>query len=310
METRLLYLYTESPLHAGVGSGLSTVDLPIQRERTTQYPNIQGSGIKGALRSQCLAPKDELEAVFGPDTDNAADYAGAASIGEARIVLFPVRSLLGTFAYTTCPQVLARLRRDLQRAGIPNKEIKWTVPTIGKNQSSLVTTQSVLHAQGQVVLEEFSFSVEANPNVDAIARYLAATALPQDEAYMYWQQKVQNSLIILPDDAFRDFVVNSTEVVTRVRLVPDTKTVAQGALWTQETLPADTLMVSSVTARKLRLPLYNGEGKLTKAIPEMLGDGGAATVINWIMQPENLPYRVQIGGDETTGHGLVALRWQ
>ena len=50
-DTTMLYLYVETPLHAGVGSGLSSIDLPIQRERTTQYPMIQGSGIKGKLRA-------------------------------------------------------------------------------------------------------------------------------------------------------------------------------------------------------------------------------------------------------------------
>jgi CRISPR-associated protein Cmr4 len=40
LETTMLYLYVETPLHAGTGSGLSSVDLPIQRERTTQYPMI------------------------------------------------------------------------------------------------------------------------------------------------------------------------------------------------------------------------------------------------------------------------------
>ncbi len=40
MITNTLYLYTETPLHAGAGSGLSSIDLPIQRERTTQYPMI------------------------------------------------------------------------------------------------------------------------------------------------------------------------------------------------------------------------------------------------------------------------------
>ncbi len=54
-ETSMLYLYVETPLHAGVGSGLSSIDLPIQRERTTQYPMIQGSGIKGKLRAAAYA---------------------------------------------------------------------------------------------------------------------------------------------------------------------------------------------------------------------------------------------------------------
>src|SRR5438128_7853487 len=65
-ETKTLYLYVETPLHAGVGSGLSSIDLPIQRERTTQYPMIQGSGIKGKLRS---VAEDMVERKAGTLTD-------------------------------------------------------------------------------------------------------------------------------------------------------------------------------------------------------------------------------------------------
>jgi CRISPR type III-B/RAMP module RAMP protein Cmr4 len=61
-DTTILYLYTETPLHAGTGSGLSNIDLPIQRERTTQYPMIQGSSIKGKLRATAELLWDEQEA--------------------------------------------------------------------------------------------------------------------------------------------------------------------------------------------------------------------------------------------------------
>src|SRR2546428_12600372 len=99
--TKMLYLYVETPLHAGVGSGLSSIDLPIQRERTTQYPMIQGSGIKGKLRSAAYAAtegekptwtKDEVTTVFGPEKEGS-EHAGALIAGDARILLFPVRSL-------------------------------------------------------------------------------------------------------------------------------------------------------------------------------------------------------------------------
>src|SRR5947207_15286815 len=101
-----LYLYTETPLHAGAGSGLSSIDLPIQRERTTQYPLIQSSGIKGKLRaafegnrkSQTKEEREALEmvdVVFGPPSTSGggSEHAGALIAGDARILLFPVRSL-------------------------------------------------------------------------------------------------------------------------------------------------------------------------------------------------------------------------
>ena len=48
----MLYLYVETPLHAGSGSSVGVVDLPIQRERVTGYPVVQASGLKGKLRSE------------------------------------------------------------------------------------------------------------------------------------------------------------------------------------------------------------------------------------------------------------------
>src|SRR5215472_5035767 len=115
MITSTLYLYTESPLHAGVGSGLSSIDLPIQRERTTQYPMIQGSGIKGKMRAAMEGNRKELppdqrliiDTLFGPPAKPAddekhisgSDHAGALIFGDARSLLFPVRSLSGVFAY-------------------------------------------------------------------------------------------------------------------------------------------------------------------------------------------------------------------
>lgn len=119
MITKTLYLYTETPLHAGVGSGLSSIDLPIQRERATQYPMIQGSGIKGKLRASLEESHNSLvDIVFGPPSSNGtgSDHAGALVTGDARILLFPVRSLNGVFAYTTSYDVLSRFRRDIERA--------------------------------------------------------------------------------------------------------------------------------------------------------------------------------------------------
>lgn len=294
MKTNLLFIYTESPLHAGTGTGLASVDLPIQRERTTQYPNVQGSGIKGALRSQCGGNKDEINAVFGPDTDQAGDFAGAISMGEARIVLFPVRSLMGVFAYTTSPHVLARLFRDAHHAGLTDVP---ALPTLQEHEC--LTTSDDVVANDKVVLEEFSFQAVSNQLTIDIANWLAESALPQGTEYEYWRNMLRKNFVILSDNAFRDFVVNSTEVVTRVRIVPDSKTVQDGALWTQEALPADTLMVTTVMARKVRV---NGNKR-----PTSLSEGTADEVLNWLRK--NLPSRIQIGGDETTGAGQVSLRW-
>ena len=278
----LLFMYTESSLHAGTGSSVSAVDLPIQRERATQFPLVQGSGVKGALRSQANLDKNAIYAIFGPESTKAEEFAGAISVGDARIVLFPVRSLKGVFAYATCPGALARLAR--LASGFP--EVPAPAP-----RSALITKNSAVVVSGRVVLEEFTFAPKPDAAADAIAGWLAENAFPGGDAYAYWREKVLTSLVILPDDDFRDFVVSSTEITTHVGLDTAKKTVATGALWTKEALPSDTLLVSPIVVHKPR----NGSDV---PAPQVLAD----------VQTGVGP-RIQLGGDETTGQGMVALRW-
>ncbi|KUJ92908.1 MAG: hypothetical protein XD40_1914, partial [Archaeoglobus fulgidus] len=147
-------LYSITPVHAGSGAELSVIDLPIQRERHTGFPVIWGQSLKGVLRSRFrqleLDEKIEVESqkwkwkektkevlkekadefikkveerkrdpllteiVFGPATDGASEHAGAVSVGDAKILLFPVRSAKGVFAYVTSPIVIQRLKEDLE----------------------------------------------------------------------------------------------------------------------------------------------------------------------------------------------------
>ena len=288
--TRMLFLYGETPLHAGTGSGLGAVDLPVQRERATGYPLVQASSLKGVLRAEAKGDS-KIEAVFGPDTGEAHKHAGALSPGDARLLLFPVRSLLGVFAWTTSAHVLARFLRDAEVAGLTPG---WDLPEPAK-ETALVPLGSDLVADGRLVLEEFAFTAQENAQVQTIADWLVQKALPEgDDVYGYWQKKLPRSLVILPEDDFREFVHFSTEVVTRVQLDSKTKTVAEGP-WTEENLPTDTLLYAPVFATKPRTPNNNH------------GLADAEAVLDFV-ENQKLP-RIQLGGNETIGRGIVALRW-
>ncbi len=308
-DTRMLYLYVETPLHAGVGSGLSSIDLPIQRERTTQYPMIQGSGIKGKLRSAAYATtegekptwtKDEVAIIFGPE--NGSDHAGALIAGDARILLFPVRSLNGVFAYTTSYDVLNRFMRDMNRGG---GSLKWDLQeekTEDSKHVALVTKTSRVTANNTLVLEEFSFTVETKPVIDEIATWITENALPQTEEYKYWLNKIKDSLVILPEDDFRDFVLNATEIITRISINRETKTAAGTALWTEEHLPTDTLLYVPIYATQARKMKKNGD----KDVPAMLA--GEILEKTRSLEVSQKGY-LQLGGDETVGRGMVRMYW-
>jgi CRISPR-associated protein Cmr4 len=311
----LLYLYVETPLHAGSGRGLGAVDLPVQRERVTGYPLVQASSVKGKLRAEAYArvsnddkPKDDkpkLKAVFGPESgEGASEHAGAISPGDARLLLFPVRSLAGIFAWTTGVNVLARFVRDASIIGLT---VPWTVPGAPTAGQALVAPGNDLTAAGKVVLEEFAFIPQPRDEVKTIAEWLGNEALPNGPEYDYWRKKLPGSLVILPENDFRDFTLFATEVATRVRLDNRTKTVETGALWTEENLPTDTLLYAPLQATRARW--YDRDtGKESDKVPaEWFAKGGAKKILEFLTGLRI--NRVQLGGDETVGRGTVALRY-
>ncbi len=302
----MLYMYVETPLHAGTGRTLGAVDLPIQRERTTGYPIIQASGVKGSLRAETAPPvmdKGDWLTVFGPEqgsTDEgktSADFGGALFIGDARILLFPVRSLAGVFAWVTSEDVLQRFEREMK---IADQRFSSGLPKRDANDSSAWVTEpsNLVVNNGQVVLEEYAFDVASNTDakkkVTEFAGWLASNAFPKN-GYTYWTDKLKTNLCILSDEDFCDFVKYSTEVQTHIALNPDKKVVTGKALWTSESLPVDTLLYAPVVTTSARkLEDKRDEKEVMKLFRDAVG---------------KLPNKqMQMGGDETTGQGMVTLR--
>ncbi len=48
--TRIYWLQTITPLHVGAGSGVGFIDMPIMREKVTNWPLVPGSALKGVMR--------------------------------------------------------------------------------------------------------------------------------------------------------------------------------------------------------------------------------------------------------------------
>jgi len=318
-KAKVLFLYTETPLHTGSGSSLSVVDLPIQRERHTNLPMVQASGLKGSLRNYAedLAKNitngkvkgvnipnidDKIKLVFGPEKEGS-EHAGAISFTDARLLLFPVRSLRGIFAWVTCSSVLHRLIRDLTIAGasvkVDNEDLN--VPSVSDNEA-LVTNLSEVVVDNKVVLEEFSFSAKKSNGVDEIAKWISEKAIPQSPEYKSWREKISKNLVILPDNDFRDFTEFSTEVIARIKLNPkkttgkDPETGESGNLFYEEHLPSDTLLYSIALAAN---PLGD-----QSALPADLKT--AEEVLQFLIDLQI--DRFQLGGDETVGRGIVKFQ--
>lgn len=292
---RLLSLLAETSVHAGTGSQLGVVDLPIQRERHTDWPTIYGTGLKGVFRDHAERSgwkPEETQAVFGPsvqkeDQKDESRHSGAVAFSDARLLLFPVRTIGRAFAWITCPLAIARLHRDAVQAGLAG------VPTtVGGVSADCV---AVAKSWGErIFLEEFDYGVAPSETAKTLGGWIADNLLPVEEPYCYWRTLAVEALVIVPDDDFRDFVKHGTEVVTRVRL-DEKKTVARGALWTEENLPTDSLLYSFVVAWAPAHGVADGMRTGLDVIRKVDELTSAAGV-------------VQIGGKETVGRGFVRVR--
>jgi len=233
MKTSILYIFARTPVHVGAGSSVGAIDMPVQRERHTQIPVIPGSSLKGVLRDLFAGDPEQIK-LFGPDSNATEHAAGDLLVGEARVVCFPVRSAKGSFAWLTCPAVLARYSRD---AG---KTMPWLDSV---DDSSCCAGDSLKVGDSRVVLEEYSFVIKGKPDQ---AVELLKDAVPGDALWL----TVKDRLVIVSDGIFTHFCATACEVQQRIRVDDQTGTVAQGGLFNQENVPSETLFYAVMGERK------------------------------------------------------------
>ena len=288
-----LFLYAVSPVHMGAGSAVGVIDNPIQRERHTQHPSFAGSGIKGAVRhsfKQFGGEKDFLNRLFGPASGSDDLHAGAVSFGDAQLVAFPVRSLKQGYVYATCPLALARAQRLMHLIGVKSE---WQIPSVVDGQCMLLY-DDLLSMGDKLHLEVFEYEKTVEPDgLETIAKDLASKALPPDDAYAFFREKLARDLVVLSDTDFGYFAQNATLVEPHVRIDDETGSAADGGLFYTENLPPESLLIAPLLASQSR------SGKKDSDIP--------AEEVMFKMKTALNGRLVQIGGDATTGRGLVMI---
>jgi len=319
-----LFFRTESPLHAGSGSDLGYVDLPIQREKHTDFPTIQSSSLKGAFREHLernvaddTTKQIGVHLAFGYDKDGVdknsvvgkffdrsedQDYAGSLAFTDARLLLFPLKSYKGVYALVTCPQVLNKLYQELNF--ICNPKINLDVfdfknlanKAAVANEDFLSITIGDNPKEQKIILEEYAFTVDTTFTEEI--KKLAETL-----EKITGETEILNRLVVLPDDVFRDFTKLSTEVITRTKIKNDTGTVAPGALFTEEYLPAESYLYTLVASSNI-FQTSKRKDRIKKEL-EGLNILNHQEVINFFK--DNLKEVAQIGGSKTLGKGIVKL---
>ncbi|OBZ15749.1 type III-B CRISPR module RAMP protein Cmr4 [Bacillus sp. FJAT-27264] len=295
---RIYSVHCLSPLHVGSGEGVGVIDLPIMREKVTEWPFIPGSSMKGAQRDHYTAIRKSdawLELAFGKSESKEA-LAGALVVSDAKILAFPVASRYGIFAYVTCPSVISRFSRDAAAAGKGGAKIPGLAELLKlqpqESQAYTCKGSSVVSEDKLIYLDEFEGDAVSNDSLDLWAEWAADRIFKTDETDNSKQEVVvfKQRLVLVSDDTFQYFVTLCCEVAPRIRILPETKTTQDGAFWYEEYVPTEAIFYGIVWSDRV-----SGSSDLT-ARKDLLKALDERQIL-------------QIGGNATTGKGRVSCRF-
>ncbi|MBT9258877.1 MAG: type III-B CRISPR module RAMP protein Cmr4 [Clostridiales bacterium] len=178
--------------------------------------------------------------------------------------------------------MLKRLKQDLEVAEVKDPaRIPEEIPAPSAMNDAYAGQASILFAEeGKVYLED----------LDLKAKPYEAAQKWEDFLRHSTQAPVQGRLLIVHDDLMSFLLETATEVVARVRIDDEKKTVATGALWYEEHLPAESLLYSL-----FHLAPVAANGTVRK------GD--------WDQVQRLLSGVIQLGGKASVGRGLCSLSW-
>ncbi len=288
--TALLGLRAVAPIHAGCDDARGPIDLPIQREKHNNWPVIFASSIKGALRERLEAQaqgNDRLcvTALFGSAVNDAANaaqdnalQAGALLVADALLLALPVATLDQAYRWVTCPSALARLGRTLARFAPGH-----TCPPLPQVADDTALRFDNIGGEKQIFLREYVFVGQPWPEYQAWLDLLAElfkTHTKHDE--------LAQRLILVSDKHFGFLAETATSVATHIKL-NENKVTQDGAMFFEETLPPETLML---------LPLACTNERKTDA------PRAASVMFEHLLKSFEQSNRFfRVGGNETTGMG-------
>ena len=311
-------ILTLTPLHAGSGRSLGTVDLPIQRDGFG-YPVVWGSSFKGALRAALStlekAKSECINLFFGNPIDSVESYAGSVYISDLHPVTISGPCSVGGCYYTS-PRLLLYLNSLLEIVltlkpvkNINKNKLNFIKEKISKIldevlsygsdkvivSSPLLSATSLVGFAGTYIkkesilevskLSELFFEIFKDHYPDSVAEFMA------------------NKVVLLPEDSARVLFRSRLLIrVTRVALDYKTKTVKRRALWSEEYIPNESLLAGVFLFAKPR----SIENAKSCNIKNNTAEDVAENLFR-SLGVNNGTFHLIIGGHETIGKGLVRV---
>ena len=291
MTDYLLYLYAESPVHAGAADSLDVLDLPVQREACDRLPGDLGAEPEGRAapgRPGCARlgqPAHHGVRIGGRDrAGDGGTTAGLLAVGDAQLVAMPVPTLRRTFAWVTSEIALGRVARKYAALG---RQVP-PVPEIAQDRGAAPDeewTRTPEEVLGPCVVP---LGDTPDHGLRDWAGLLAGDAIGGDGPFAPFAGKLRTDLLLTGSDIMPALLRECTEQAVRVQL-DAAKTVENGPFYS-EYLPAETILAASLTLRR------PAGGDAPPGDHDKHGQALRALLDGKLFQ---------VGGDETLGKGLI-----
>ncbi len=243
--THRYLLQTIDPVHIGTGGmRLGRVDNSIVREPGTKLPKIPGTSLSGAVRSysayrydkrkcagqkyHCCRPTCPICYTFGSisgEESKKKAFSGVVSMGDARIILFPVYSMAGP-VWVTSASAIAEFGITENVSGDEAKMAKG------------LKTYQYINLGWLMVKKGGELALDKLPELPA---------------------QVKERVVLISDKLFSQVINSNLEVRTSVSISPETGAAETGALFTYEAIPRATFLWMDVVVDDYRkaFPTYD-----------------------------------------------------
>jgi len=296
------YALTTDPVHIGTGGyRLGRVDNSIVRDPATNLPKIPGTGISGVCRAysalhyekypncagkggekgedHCGKPDCPICTTFGFSKGTAGrSFQGLAQFFDARILFFPVNSMIGP-VWITCASVL----KEIGNIDIKNCEKEEFVP-LGEDRQNPLNF-------GWLILEN-------KPKINLTLPSELNNKLPT---------KIKDKLFQVEDGIFSRLVNDNLEVRTSVAIDPKTGSAESGALFTYEAIPVATVLTFDVIINNPKnFRIYDEKGE-PKPIQHFNQDATIESTKEIVESGLKFIKSLGIGGMGTRGFGRMKI---
>lgn len=300
----ILLIRCKTAMLPGSGEGHDFIDRAVQRNVLTGTPYLQGSSKKGSLLNvarEKIKDAQTRDALFGKEGKDG--HQGCCPVTDAEVLLFPVASLRGGYAWAASVSGLAGFAETLRDTGADAKDSlagkievlfrrarlrdeECLVPKVSGNPCPLGIKDGLDNSY-HLALNGLVLKGIHDENLASITTILAHMVFSDDSAMMSF---MKSRIVIVGEDAFKILINTGMQKEASIQILK-TGVTKPKSLRYSEYIPAGAVLASTECVKRPRIA-GTTQQEAWEALRTLFGTPTS-------------PARHRFGADETTGKGIA-----